>query len=682
MTRDLILNGDVYACLNQLENNSISVAITSPPYWKQRDYGYEEQIGQEKTPEEYIGRLVAVYNKLRDKLTEDGLFFLNVGDKYLNRYGKSHLLQIPYRLAYNMVKDGWILLDIIMWYKPNHMPSSVKDRLANTFEPILVFAKNQNNIYKNKGSVVKIPLQPTPWKHTATYPERLVEEMLMRTELKNGNLVLDPFAGTGTTAVVVKNIRNNLTPIKINSVMIEKGEEFLKIIKQRTGIKKIEKIDHIDYKWKAVTESSLNNNINPLLINNDNRGEVVIFEDSEKFQSALKGLNEDSFKSYHRDDALYFFGVKKWNLDDLYFIHKIFDSGYVLRNMIVSSDGYNWYPIFMFASNSTRVAYKFYLDRVRIKPKTAEKREWSKESFIDTKVRDISGKKSKEGRIIDVLSYYDDKFPKIVAVQWNGYGSIEFVLHPEEDEFLMESLSFLCPKCNRPLEDPYDPMAENKCRNCGTLLFTEKSNLPIMKEPENLANSIKELECGDYIVGQVIDFEEYEESKKQTSSKFADLDRINWGASPGARKVMLGEYFTKMRLYRIDQATIAQYLTIFRESENLKISEIVDNLPKGYHHTVGHWFRKDFGGSIPIPADVEKIRFLLKIETPVLKVMERTALKFQTVKSSIKGRNPGDFIETDDCESLETILKLLYLPPNEYLRVIESYGDLEWKKPK
>lgn len=682
MTRDLILNGDVYACLNQLENNSISVAITSPPYWKQRDYGYEEQIGQEKTPEEYIGRLVAVYNKLRDKLTEDGLFFLNVGDKYLNRYGKSHLLQIPYRLAYNMVKDGWILLDIIMWYKPNHMPSSVKDRLANTFEPILVFAKNQNNIYKNKGSVVKIPLQPTPWKHTAAYPERLVEEMLMRTELKNGNLVLDPFAGTGTTAVVVKNIRNNLTPIKINSVMIEKGEEFLKIIKQRTGIKKIEKIDHIDYKWKAVTESSLNNNINPLLINNDNRGEVVIFEDSEKFQSALKGLNEDSFKSYHRDDALYFFGVKKWNLDDLYFIHKIFDSGYVLRNMIVSSDGYNWYPIFMFASNSTRVAYKFYLDRVRIKPKTAEKREWSKESFIDTKVRDISGKKSKEGRIIDVLSYYDDKFPKIVAVQWNGYGSIEFVLHPEEDEFLMESLSFLCPKCNRPLEDPYDPMAENKCRNCGTLLFTEKSNLPIMKEPENLANSIKELECGDYIVGQVIDFEEYEESKKQTSSKFTDLDRINWGASPGARKVMLGEYFTKMRLYRVDQPTIAQYLTSYRESKNIKISEIVENLPEGYHHTVGHWFRKDFGGSIPIPEDVEKIKEMLEIDGSVLKVLERTALKFQTVKSSIKGRNPGDFIETDDCESLETILKLLYLPPNEYLRVIESYGDLEWKKPK
>jgi hypothetical protein len=132
----------------------------------------------------------------------------------------------------------------------------------------------------------------------------------------------------------------------------------------------------------------------------------------------------------------------------------------------------------------------------------------------------------------------------------------------------------------------------------------------------------------------------------------------------------------------VDQPTIAQYLTSYRESKNIKISEIVENLPEGYHHTVGHWFRKDFGGSIPIPEDVEKIKEMLEIDGSVLKVLERTALKFQTVKSSIKGRNPGDFIETDDCESLETILKLLYLPPNEYLRVIESYGDLEWKKPK
>ncbi|MGC8622248.1 MAG: DNA-methyltransferase, partial [Caldisphaera sp.] len=169
--KDTILYGDVYAALGHLENNSIAAAITSPPYWKQRDYKFKGQIGQEKTPEEYIGRLVVIFNRLRQKLREDGVFFLNIGDKYLNQYGKSHLLQIPYRLAYHMVKDGWLLEDIIIWYKPNHMPSSVEDRFTNTYEPVLVFTKNKENIYLKKTSnVLKIPLQPTPWKHTAVYP--------------------------------------------------------------------------------------------------------------------------------------------------------------------------------------------------------------------------------------------------------------------------------------------------------------------------------------------------------------------------------------------------------------------------------------------------------------------------------------------------------------------------------
>ncbi|HIP25218.1 MAG TPA: site-specific DNA-methyltransferase, partial [Archaeoglobus profundus] len=236
--RDVILHGDVYACLEQLEDNSIAVAITSPPYWKQRDYGFEGQIGQENTPEEYIGRLVAVFNKLRQKMRNDGVFFLNVGDKYLHRYGKSHLLQIPYRLAYHMIKDGWYLEDVIIWYKPNHMPSSVKDRFTNTYEPVLVFAKSKNNIYKKGlGNVVKIPLQQTKWKHTAVFPEKLVEEMLNRTNLNDGDIILDPFAGTGTVAVVVKKIRSDLFPKRIYSIMIEKGEIFIDIIKKRAGIK-------------------------------------------------------------------------------------------------------------------------------------------------------------------------------------------------------------------------------------------------------------------------------------------------------------------------------------------------------------------------------------------------------------------------------------------------------------
>ncbi len=671
--KDQIFYGDVYACLNQLDDNTITVAITSPPYWKQRDYGFEGQIGQEKTPEEYIGRLVVVFNKLKEKLDKKGIFFLNVGDKYLNRYGKSHLLQIPYRLAYHMVKSGWILEDIIIWFKPNHMPSSVKDRFTNTYEPILVLAKSKNNIYRKNGSnVVKIPLQQTPWKHTAVYPEKLVEEMLNRVELKDGDVVLDPFAGTGTTAVAVKNMRNKLFSKNLSSIMIEKGKEFIEIIKNRAGIKDVIRVKDIPYNWKAVEEEKIPN-VEPIEILSNKHGEVFIANSSNEFILAIKGVTTEKFKQFHREDALFFFGVKKWTLKDLYYISQIYREGYTLRNMIVVYNNKNWYPVFMFAKDSTKVAYKFYLDRVRIKPKTKDMRDWKKEDFIGMRVRDISGKKSKEGWIVKVIKRYEDGFPKIVVVQWDGYASVEFVIHPEKDEFLMEGLIFLCPKCERELEEPYDPVGENKCPHCGFLLWENVESIPLIKEPPEILEDIKEIDSEEYSVGQVIKIEQFEMKKKKiTSSKFVELKRINWGASPGARKLMLGEYFTKMRLYRIDQPTVAQFLTIIRKSKGLSIQEIIKQMPKEYLHTVGHWFRKDFGGSIPIPEDIPLLRKVLKIEDGLLKILERTALKFQTVKASIKGKNPGDFIENIEESQLEEFLKKLFVPSSEYIRVIKQ----------
>ena len=68
-----ILHGDVVACLNSLDDDSIAAAITSPPYWKQRDYKFEGQIGQEETSEDYIGHLVKVYSVLRKKLRKNGV---------------------------------------------------------------------------------------------------------------------------------------------------------------------------------------------------------------------------------------------------------------------------------------------------------------------------------------------------------------------------------------------------------------------------------------------------------------------------------------------------------------------------------------------------------------------------------------------------------------------------------
>ncbi|MEN3012869.1 MAG: DNA methyltransferase [Dictyoglomus thermophilum] len=669
--RDIILHGDVYACLDQLEDNTIAVAITSPPYWKQRDYGFEGQIGQENTPEEYIGRLVVIFSKLREKMRKDGVFFLNVGDKYLHRYGKSHLLQIPYRLAYHMIKDGWYLEDIIIWYKPNHMPSSIKDRFTNTYEPVLVFARSKENIYKKGlGNVVKIPLQQTPWEHTAVFPEKLVEEMLNRTNLNEGDLILDPFAGTGTVGAVVEKIRGGLFSKRIFSIMIEKGDTFIDIIKKRVGIKDIKKVGDVPYEWKPVKEEILPKDIEPKEILTDKHGEVFITNTSDEFLSALKGITTEKFKTFHREDALYFFGVKNWTIHDLYYIPSIFYEGYVLRNMLVVSNGEKWYPVFMFAKDSTRVEYKFYLERVRIRPKTKENRNWWDEDFMGVKVRDISGKKTKEGRIVKIIERYEDGFPKIVVVQWDGYASVEFVLHPEEDEFIMEGLIFKCPKCGAKLEEPYDPAGENVCPSCGTALWTNIETVPMIEEPKEIIEVIKNLENINYNVGKVIKIEEFEERRKKTKSKFVELERINWGASPGARKLMLGEYFTKMRLYRVDQPTIAQYLTILRKHKGLSIQDIINKLPKSYKHTVGHWFRKDFGGSVPIPEDIPLLKEIFGVENNLLNVLERTALKFQTVKTSIKGKNPGDFIEELTDVDLIHYLKKLYIPSQKYVKLI------------
>ena len=677
VNKDILIHGDVYAGLDYLNDNSIAVAITSPPYWKQRDYKFKGQIGQEKTPEEYISRLVKVYSKLRQKLKQDGIFFLNVGDKYLNQYGKSHLLQIPYRLAYHMVKDGWYLEDIIIWYKPNHMPSSVKDRFTNTYEPVLVLAKSKDNIYRKKyPKVVEIPLQQTPWKHTAVYPENIVKEMLERVELKDGDLILDPFAGTGTTAVVVNKIRNSLYAKKIYSIMIEKGDEFIDIIKERAKIKEVIKVKDISYEWEPVGETDLPEDMEPKPILKDKHGEVYIAENQKEFLSVLKGITTDEFKTFHREDALYFFGVKEWDLNSLYYIHTIYKHGYVLRNMIVVSDGNSWYPIFMFARDSTRVAYKFYLDRVRIKPKTIEKRNWIEEEFIGMKVRDISGKETKEGYIVKVLDKYDDGFPKVVVVQWNGEASIEFVIHPEKDEFLMEGVKFFCPKCHSELTEPYDPIGNNFCSSCGQALWISLDTVPIIQEPQEIIEVVKELENNKHSIGQILEIKDFKKKKVSSSSKFSSLERINWGASPGARKLMLGEYFTKMRLYRIDQPLVAQYLTLLRRSKKMSIQDVINKLPKEYYHTVGHWFRKDFGGSIPITKDIELIKEIFDIQDGLLKILERTALKFQTVKASIKGKNPGDYIKNRSYDELINFLRMLYMPSKEYINVVTQLTSL------
>ena len=667
MVKGKILFGDVFSALRCLEDNSISVALTSPPYWRQRDYGFKGQIGREKTPEEYIGRLIVIFRELRAKLKDDGVFFLNIGDKYKNRYGKSHLLQIPYRLAAHMIKDGWKLLDIIIWYKPNHMPSSVKDRFTNTYEPVLVFGKSDENIYTKKHPVLKIPLQQTKWKHTAVFPEKLVSSLLSRCNLKDGDYILDPFAGTGTTGAVVKKMKYQLYPKDLNVILIEKGKKFLDIITERTGIKEIKELKSSEYTWEPVNDKLAFSEDKPLIIIEDTHGETFIAKNSEEFSRIIMGMLSEEFQDFHREDAVYFFGVKNWKLSDLVLPGLLIDHGFILRNMIIIEDGSSWYPVFMLVKDTTRVNYKFYIDRIRKKPKTVLPEKWNQEDFIGLIVNDNLSKKPRKGEVVDIISTYSqDNFPKIVAVSWEDDNiSLELCLNPRKDEFIMESLQFTCSHCGTRLIDTYDPLGDNICYNCRKEIYG-KNSLPILKESKEIIEPIESVENGEYQVGENIK-PQYQKRCKESKSKFAGMERMNWGASPGARKTIIGDTFSKMRLYRLDQPTIARYLNIYMKKNDLRIKDITQALPPEYKHTVGHWFRKDFGGSIPLPEDVTLLEEILKLDKEFARILKRSVLKLQTVKHSLKGKNPGDFLELEE-NKLKEYLTKTYMPPSYYIK--------------
>ncbi len=149
--------------------------ITSPPFWGLRDYGVEGQIGLEPTCEEYVRRLAEVCTEIRRVLAKDGSFYLNLGDTYSSVLG-SHgdetagfsknrmvtddkkpprpqnlpqkcLVGIPWRVALMLIDKQWILRNAIVWYKPNHIPSSVRDRLTNTYEHVFHFVKSKKYYY-------------------------------------------------------------------------------------------------------------------------------------------------------------------------------------------------------------------------------------------------------------------------------------------------------------------------------------------------------------------------------------------------------------------------------------------------------------------------------------------------------------------------------------------------------
>ncbi len=257
LQRNTVLHGDACKTLQKLPDSCVDCIVTSPPYYRQRNYGGDQQLGREASPAGYVDRLVETMGEVRRVLKDPGTLWLVIGDKYQN----GEQLGMPWRVALGLIDSGWILRSDIIWQKPNAMPSSVKTRPTTDHEYIFFFTKSKDYFYdadairephvtfsensrmkggrnhfgqrggtpeigknsgdcnlhdgrwdqafhpkgRNKRTVWSIPLSKFREAHFAVFPESLVETCI-KAGCPDSGVVLDPFLGSGTTALVAQRL--------------------------------------------------------------------------------------------------------------------------------------------------------------------------------------------------------------------------------------------------------------------------------------------------------------------------------------------------------------------------------------------------------------------------------------------------------------------------------------------
>jgi len=250
----------------------------------------DNQLGLEETPEAFVAGLVDVFREVKRVLRDDGTLWLNLGDSYFgssSQGGKSEkqesntrskkseylkpkdLIGIPWKVAFALQADGWYLRQDIIWHKPNPMPESVTDRCTKSHEYIFLLSKSQKYFYdheaikepgqdwgtrdrkkgsafvdstpgrspqsggkncdfsegRNKRSVWTVTTKPYKEAHFATYPPALITPCVLAGS-RPGDIVLDPFTGAGTTALVAKENSRRFIGCELNP-------EYLEIAKNR-----------------------------------------------------------------------------------------------------------------------------------------------------------------------------------------------------------------------------------------------------------------------------------------------------------------------------------------------------------------------------------------------------------------------------------------------------------------
>lgn len=325
MTQQKVFLGDSLSWLRQMPDESVHCVVTSPPYWGLRDYGVDGQMGIERTFPDYVVGMRQLFTEVKRVLRNDGTLWLNLGDTYAGSWGaqsrpeksnygdqgisansmnnhpkglrtgskdrypgirEKSLIGIPWRVAFALQEDGWILRSDIIWHKPNPMPESVIDRPTKSHEYLFLFSKSERYYYdsnavkepavgktahdltgsgyeapgqtpnrgnrkrlatqtysrhrssvpggqdlraepdgkRNRRTVWTIPTSPYKGAHFATFPPALVEPCILA-GCPAGGMVLDPFAGSGTTLAVAKRLGRMAIGFELNPEYVKLAEE-------------------------------------------------------------------------------------------------------------------------------------------------------------------------------------------------------------------------------------------------------------------------------------------------------------------------------------------------------------------------------------------------------------------------------------------------------------------------
>lgn len=259
--------GDALSTLRSIPADTYDCTVTSPPYYWLRDYGVKEQIGQEDSVDQYVVQIAGVMDEVKRVLKPHALLFLNLGDTFYSGRGESHgidkksskrrfglravdksgglgigiqkksMIGVPWRVAIEMSRRGWILRSSIIWHRHRALPEAVIDRPSRSYEFVFMFAKDRKYFFDRRPLVDQrveediwtIMARPkaTNGIDTAPFPDELVQRCL-DIGCKPSGAVLDPFCGSGTTLRVAVASGRRATGIDLNPAFCEYAVRELK----------------------------------------------------------------------------------------------------------------------------------------------------------------------------------------------------------------------------------------------------------------------------------------------------------------------------------------------------------------------------------------------------------------------------------------------------------------------